>query len=283
MHTEMWLNPATVANVATLRSRGISVLDPASGRLTGQDSGPGRLPEADEIIAAAFKLVRPQDLSGRTVVITAGGTQEPIDPVRYIGNRSSGKQGIALAKAAQARGAHTVLVAANLDNLTDKFDDVIAVNTAAEMLSAVHDRLATTDVLIMAAAVSDFRVAEVSASKLKRGELGDEIELHLIANPDILKAAASRVSAENLVALTIGFAAETAGSEQALLGLAETKLAAKGCDILVANDVSDGEVFAKDTNSVIIATKDGARDFARGTKDLVAERIIDAAVAALKS
>jgi phosphopantothenoylcysteine decarboxylase/phosphopantothenate--cysteine ligase len=278
----MWQHASTVANVATLRSRGIQVLDPASGRLTGQDTGPGRLPEADEIIAAALSLVRPRDLEGRTLLVTAGGTQEPIDPVRFIGNRSSGKQGLAIARAAKARGARVIFVAANIDDLAESFDETMVANTAAEMLTAVQERLPHVDALVMAAAVSDFRVSQVAATKLKRSELGDEVQLTLVANPDILRTAVGQILSQRLRAVTVGFAAETAGSQEALLGLAKAKLVAKGCDLLVANDVSNGEVFAKDTNSVIILSKlDGKKAFS-GTKDLVAEQIVDALVVALR-
>jgi phosphopantothenoylcysteine decarboxylase/phosphopantothenate--cysteine ligase len=284
MHTEMWQNASTVANVATLRSRGIVVLDPGVGRLTGQDSGQGRLPEADEIIAAAFALLREQDLRGRTVLITAGGTQEAIDPVRFIGNHSSGKQGIAIARAAKARGASVCFVAANLSHLglEGAFDEYVSVVTAAKLQQAVESRLAKSDILIMAAAVSDFRVAEVSQTKLKRSDLGDEISLRLVANPDILRNAVSRISIESLATLTVGFAAEAAGNPSELLRLGKLKLAAKGCDVLVANDVDGGAVFDKADNSVIILSKSGAADEFAGSKELVGHRVLDAAVAALR-
>jgi phosphopantothenoylcysteine decarboxylase/phosphopantothenate--cysteine ligase len=284
MHTEMWQNASTVANVATLRSRGIAVLDPAVGRLTGQDSGPGRLPEAEEIIAAAFALMRVQDLAGRKVMVTAGGTQEAIDPVRFIGNHSSGKQGIAIARAAKSRGAKVCLVACNLNGfgVEDAFDEYVSVVTAAELEQAVNSRLATCDVLVMAAAVSDYRVAEAAPTKLKRSELGDEITLRLLANPDILKNAVSRISTEQLSTLTVGFAAETAGDPGELLRLGRLKIAAKGCDLLVANDVSGGEIFDKNDSRVIILNRSGTTaDFA-GTKEFVGERVLDAVVSALR-
>ncbi len=281
MHTEMWQHPATVANVATLRARGVAVLDPASGRLTGQDTGPGRLPEADEIIAAAFKLLVPQDLAGRKIVITAGGTQEAIDPVRYIGNKSSGKQGLAIARAANARGAQVTLIGANIGEFSGEVFDFVSVVNAAELQEAVETHLSAADVLVMAAAVSDYRVQEVSDHKLKRGEIGDEINLHLVANPDILRAAVTRISAEKLSTVTVGFAAETAGSHQTLLTLAKTKLTTKGCDILVANDVSAGAIFGQDTTSVALVTRSGSSESFEGTKTFVADRILDAVVTAL--
>ena len=283
MHTEMWQHASTVANVATLRARGIAVLDPAVGRLTGEDSGPGRLPEAEEIIAAALELVRPQDLAGRSIVVSAGGTQEPIDPVRFIGNKSSGKQGLAIARAAKARGARVCLIGANIADYSDEFDEFVAVSSASELQIAVDERLSAADVLVMAAAVSDYRVAEVSDKKLKRSEIGDEISLRLVANPDILKTSVARVAAEKLETLTVGFAAETAGSQHQLLRLAEVKLAAKGCDILVANDVTGGDVFGKDNNSVIVVSRAGASDYVEGSKDRVAERIVDFVAAALSA
>ena len=284
MHTEMWQNASTMANVATLRSRGIAVLDPAVGRLTGQDSGPGRLPEAEQIIAAAFALLLDQDLAGRTILVTAGGTQEAIDPVRFIGNHSSGKQGIAIARAAKARGAKISFVAANLSGLgaEDGFDEYVTVISAAELEQAVESRLASVDALIMAAAVSDFRVAAVAQTKLKRSEIGDDITLRLVANPDILKNAVSSISIESLAAITVGFAAETAGSPRELLRLGELKLAAKGCDVLVVNDVSGGQVFDKDENSVLILSGSGRTDEFEGTKDLVGHKVLDVLVAALR-
>jgi len=283
MHTEMWQHASTAANVATLRARGVAVLDPAVGRLTGEDSGPGRLPEAQEIISAAFELVRPQDLAGHSLLISAGGTQEAIDPVRFIGNKSSGKQGLAIARAAKARGARVCLIGANIADFSAEFDEFVPVSTAAELQAAVDQRLATVDVLVMAAAVSDYRVSEVSETKLKRSEIGDEIALHLVANPDILKGAVTRVAAEMLSTLTVGFAAETAGNQHQLLRLAELKLAAKKCDIIVANDVTGGEVFGQDTNSVIVVSRSGASDYVEGTKDRVADRLIDFIAASLNT
>jgi phosphopantothenoylcysteine decarboxylase/phosphopantothenate--cysteine ligase len=275
MHTEMWQHASTIANVSTLRSRGVFVLEPASGRLTGDDVGPGRLPEAEDIIAAALSLVRAQDLAGRNFLITLGGTQEPIDPVRFIGNRSSGKQGIAIARAAKSRGATVAVIAANVEGPIGQFDEVVRVSTAAEMQSAVSDRLDAADVFVMAAAVSDYRVAEVSLAKLKRNELGDDFALELKANPDILKNSVERIASENLATLSVGFAAETAGNHEELQRLAELKLASKGCDVIVANDVSGGEVFGKDENSVVLLSNHGARDSIAGSKDEVAGRIID--------
>ncbi|MEO0067150.1 MAG: hypothetical protein RJB63_275 [Actinomycetota bacterium] len=275
MHTEMWQNPATVANVATLRSRGIEVLDPAVGRLTGADSGPGRLPEPDEIVAAALTLVAPQDLTGKRILISAGGTQEPIDPVRFLGNHSSGKQGIALAVEASKRGALVSLIAANVTEPIPALHEVIRVSTAAELSNAIGDRLGKVEAVIMTAAVADFRVESAANTKLKRSELGDEITLKLVANPDILAGLVTRIRNEKLSVVSVGFAAETAVNTNELQKLAERKLEAKGCDILVSNNVSGGAVFGADHNSVIVLTKTGSVTARDGSKTAIANHILD--------
>lgn len=275
MHTEMWQNAATIANVATLRARGIEILDPAVGRLTGADSGPGRLPEPEEIVAAALALAAPQDLVGQRILITAGGTQEPIDPVRFLGNHSSGKQGIALAAEATKRGAQVTLIAANVSEPIPALDEVVRVTTAAELSLALDRRLGLADALIMAAAVADFRTDSAAEQKLKRSELGSEVTLKLVANPDILAGIASRIQAGDLALRTVGFAAETAENENALLELAKTKLKSKGCDILVANNVSHGAVFGSDENSVLILTKQGSVTSHDGSKASIANHILD--------
>lgn len=275
MHTEMWQNPATLANVATLRSRGIEVLEPAVGRLTGADSGPGRLPEPEEIVAAALALAAPQDLTGKRLLISAGGTQEPIDPVRFLGNHSSGKQGIAIAVEASKRGALVSLIAANVNESIPDLHEVIRVSTAAELSGAIDQRLGQTDAVIMAAAVADFRVESAANKKLKRSELGDEITLKLVANPDILAGLVTRIQAERLPVASVGFAAETATSTNDLQKLAERKLEAKGCDILVANNVSGGAVFGADHNSVIVLTKTGSVTARDGSKTAIANHILD--------
>jgi phosphopantothenoylcysteine decarboxylase/phosphopantothenate--cysteine ligase len=275
MHTEMWQNAATVANVETVRSRGIQVLEPAVGRLTGIDSGPGRLPEPEEIVAAALALAAPQDLAGKRILITAGGTQEPIDPVRFLGNHSSGKQGIALAIEATARGAVVTLIAANVSEPIPALHNLVRVSTAADLALAVSINLADCDAIIMAAAVADFRVETAANTKLKRSELGDEINLKLVANPDILAGLVKRVEAEGLEVTTVGFAAETAASANELQRLAEHKLEAKGCDILVANNVSAGAVFGADENSVLVLTKSGSVTARDGSKRAIAAHILD--------
>ena len=275
MHTEMWQNPATVANVALLRSRGIEVLDPAVGRLTGADSGPGRLPEPEEIVSAALRLAAPQDLAGKRIMITAGGTQEPIDPVRYLGNHSSGKQGIALADEASKRGALVTLIAANVSEPAPALHEVIRVATAAELSAAIDSKLNEVDAVVMAAAVADFRVEAAAQTKLKRSELGEEISLKLVANPDILAGLVSRIESEKLQIVSVGFAAETASSANDLQRLAEHKLESKGCDILVANNVSNGAVFGSDENSVLVLTKHGSVTSREGSKRTIAAHILD--------
>ncbi|MEN9962602.1 MAG: hypothetical protein RIS66_1015 [Actinomycetota bacterium] len=275
MHTEMWQNPATVANVALLRSRGIEVLDPAVGRLTGADSGPGRLPEPEEIVSAALRLAAPQDLAGKRIMITAGGTQEPIDPVRYLGNHSSGKQGIALADEASKRGALVTLIAANVSEPLPALHEVIRVATAPELSAAIDSKLNEVDAVVMAAAVADFRVEAAAQTKLKRSELGEEISLKLVANPDILAGLVSRIESEKLQIVSVGFAAETASSANDLQRLAEHKLESKGCDILVANNASNGAVFGSDENSVLVLTKHGSVTSREGSKRTIAAHILD--------
>ena len=275
MHTEMWLNPATVANVGTLRERGYFVLEPDSGRLTGEDSGPGRLPEPEAIVDAALALAVPHDLAGKGIVITAGGTREAIDPVRFIGNHSSGKQGIALAKAAVARGASVTLIAANIDLNPSHGIRVIQADSASAMERAVNEALPGADLIIMAAAVSDFRVKTVSEHKLKRSTLGNEISLDLVANPDILAGVTARIRDEAFECQTVGFAAETPTESTTLIELAKTKLQSKNCDILVANDVSHSQVFGSDSNSVVIVTRNGEEFKASGSKLEVAGAILD--------
>ena len=275
MHTEMWNNPATQHNVQTIQARAINVLSPDSGRLTGEDTGVGRLPEPETIVEAALALLQKQDLAGKHILITAGGTQEPIDPVRFIGNHSSGKQGVAIAKAAAARGAKVTLIGANIAPVASANIQFIAATDASSVLKAVEAELPSHNVLVMAAAVSDFRVEHVSEKKLKRSVLGDKISLELVANSDILATSVSRIRNDALDCLTVGFAAETASDASELRQLAAHKLMSKGCDILVANDISDGRVFGKDTNDVVILAKSGIEKAASGNKTEVAHAILD--------
>ena len=275
MHTEMWFNPATQANVTTLSARNVSVLEPASGRLTGEDSGVGRLPEAEVIVEAALALLLEQDLLNKHILITAGGTQEPIDPVRFIGNHSSGKQGVAIAKAAAQRGAKVTLIGANIDEVHARNLTFVKVSDARELESAVANNLDKASALIMAAAVSDFRVEHVSTKKLKRAVLGDKITLELTANPDILALSVAQITAKQLNCVSVGFAAETASSESDLRQLAAHKLMSKGCDVLVANDVSEGKVFGSEENSVLILAKSGIERTLSANKTQVANAILD--------
>jgi phosphopantothenoylcysteine decarboxylase/phosphopantothenate--cysteine ligase len=274
MHTEMWSNAATQANVATLRARGIHVLEPEVGRLTGSDSGKGRLPDPASIAEAALALVKPQDLSGMRIVVTAGGTREPIDPVRFIANRSSGKQGIAIARAAEARGATVTVIAANL--APDLVAKQVDVSTASELQEQLDAAWGSFDVLIMTAAVSDYRVVESSTSKLKKSSFGAEPVLKLTQNPDILAELSIR-RGESKHPLLIGFAAETATSPE-LEHIALAKLNSKGVDIIVANDVSNSSVFGSDENSVVILDKTGKGLQISGSKPKCAEAILDALV-----
>jgi phosphopantothenoylcysteine decarboxylase/phosphopantothenate--cysteine ligase len=284
MHTEMWLHPATQDNVATLRRRGALVLPPAVGRLTGPDSGPGRLPEpADvaalaEVVLAAGPAVLAHDLAGRRVVVSAGGTREPLDPVRYLGNRSSGRQGWALARVAAARGAEVTLVAANVELPAPFGVRVVPVGTAQElrgaMLAEAVDRPA--DVAVMTAAVADFRPASVAATKMKKGSASEPDSIPLVRNPDVLAELVTERAPGQLV---VGFAAETGDDEGDVLAHARAKLARKGCDLLVVNDVSGGRAFGRPDNAAVVLAADGAvTEVPHGSKDAVAAAIWAAVV-----
>ncbi|MCW2741197.1 MAG: phosphopantothenoylcysteine decarboxylase/phosphopantothenate/cysteine ligase [Blastococcus sp.] len=277
MHTEMWLHPATQENVATLRRRGAVVLPPSVGRLTGPDSGPGRLPEPADIAALAIVVLEhgadalAPDLAGRRVVISAGGTREPLDPVRYLGNRSSGKQGWALARIAAARGAEVVVVAANVDLPAPFGVRMVPVGTAEELRTAMHAEAGDADVVVMAAAVADFRPASVAGAKLKKDSAGEPDSVALLRNPDVLAELVSKRAAGQLV---VGFAAETGDDDADVLTHARAKLVRKGCDFLVVNDVSAGQVFGRAENAVVVLGADGsATEIPRGTKDAVAAGI----------
>ncbi|MGE3193891.1 MAG: bifunctional phosphopantothenoylcysteine decarboxylase/phosphopantothenate--cysteine ligase CoaBC [Microbacteriaceae bacterium] len=276
MHTEMWQNAATVANVATLVERGAVIVGPASGQLTGSDSGPGRMAEPDDIVAAALALTGPRDLAGRRILITAGGTREPLDPVRFIGNRSSGKQGVALAHAAAARGAAVTLVVANIDDgvvAAGPGVDVVHVSTTLELQEATLLAAGTADIVIMAAAVADYRPETVADSKIKKEAQGDTLDLHLVKNPDILRELTAARREDQLV---VGFAAETEQDRDALLDLGRAKSARKGVDYLVVNRVGWNEGFATDRNAVIVLSGDGAIvGEADSSKVAVADRILD--------
>ncbi|WP_028048399.1 bifunctional phosphopantothenoylcysteine decarboxylase/phosphopantothenate--cysteine ligase CoaBC [Cellulomonas sp. URHD0024] len=280
MHTEMWEHPATVANVATLRSRGVHVLDPVAGRLTGADTGPGRLPEPEAIAEAALALVATvnQDLVGRHVVISAGGTREPLDPVRFLGNRSSGRQGVALARAARDRGARVTLVVANVTVRIPAGLDVVHAETGAELRDAVRAAAKDADVVVMAAAVADYRPRTAVETKIKKSADGAAPVLELVETVDILaELAHDRLRAHQVV---VGFAAETGDGAGSVLEHGRTKALRKGADLLVVNAVGDGRGFGMDANDVTIL--DGSGDVvasASGSKDVVAHVVWDAVTA----
>ena len=284
MHTQMWEHPATVANVATLRARGVHVLEPAVGRLTGADSGAGRLPEPEEIAAAAFALLAPgtRDLAGRHVVVSAGGTREPLDPVRFLGNRSSGRQGIALAVTAAQRGAVVTLVAANVALPVGPGVEVVRVETAEQLRDAVRAAAKDADAVVMAAAVADFRPAATAAAKIKKQPGGVAPSLELVETPDILaELAARRLRSGQVV---VGFAAETGDADGDVLAHGRAKALRKGADLLVVNAVGDGRGFGTADNDVVILDAAGdevAR--AAGSKDEVAHAVWDAVLPLLPS
>ncbi len=285
MHTEMWAHPATRANVATLRERGVLVLDPAVGRLTGADTGPGRLPEPETLVEVAAAMLHTEgraDLAGLQVVVSAGGTREPIDPVRFLGNRSSGLQGYALAAAAAARGASVTLVSANVDLPHPHGATVVQVGTALELAAAVNAAAVGADVVVMAAAVADFRPSAVVADKIKKSS-PDAVPapIALVANPDVLAGLVAARTARELAAGTtlVGFAAETGDADADAMAHARAKLARKGVDLLVLNDVSGGAVFGQPDTSVLMLARDGSvAGRHTGTKPQAAHAIWDRVV-----
>lgn len=280
MHSEMWQHAATRANVATLRARGVTIIEPASGRLTGTDSGPGRLPEPADIFAAALAAAAGSGgggaLRGRRVTISVGGTREALDPVRFLGNRSSGKQGMALAEAALAQGAHVTLVLAHAEVAPPRGCDVVRVESALQLRDAVLQALPSTDVLVMAAAVADFRPAEVVATKIKKNDEGTDPVITLVRNPDVLRDAVLAREGRTEPLIIAGFAAETGDATADPLTHARAKLGRKGCDFLVLNVVGSGLVFGEDSNEVTILDADGSESAAvRGSKRVVADAVID--------
>ena len=273
MHPQMWLNPTTQANVEILKSRGFAVMQPATGRLTGEDSGVGRFPESQQIISAFLEHIgSTQDLLGKRILISAGGTREAIDPVRYIGNRSSGKQGEALAIEARNRGAHVTMVLAN-SNIADVAGiQTLRVETAAQMHGALKEKMHDCDVLIMAAAVSDARPTSVAQEKIKKGDLQS---IDLVSNLDILKDLSADAKDSQII---VGFAAETSDLEN--LGLA--KLKSKKLNLIYVNDVSNGAVFASDQSAGFLISDDGQSTYIEQTsKAKVARNILDKVVSRL--
>jgi phosphopantothenoylcysteine decarboxylase/phosphopantothenate--cysteine ligase len=308
MHTEMWQAAATQANVATLRERGVTIVGPESGQLTGADSGPGRMSEPEAVVEAALAAAAraadaaaeahatvahiavararraridalPEggrlDLDGLRVVVTAGGTREPFDPVRFMGNRSSGKQGVAVAAAAAARGASVTLIAANISaEAVPEGIEVREVSTTLELEEAVTAAAAGADAVVMAAAVADYRPAQVQQGKIKKEHTGDRLTVEFVVNPDILaELSASKKPGQVIV----GFAAETEPDPARLLDLGRSKIARKGCDFLVVNNVGWATGFAADDNDVLVLNRAGDIVMeASGTKLSVADRILDA-------
>ncbi|HEX6197011.1 MAG TPA: bifunctional phosphopantothenoylcysteine decarboxylase/phosphopantothenate--cysteine ligase CoaBC [Jiangellaceae bacterium] len=283
MHTEMWEHPATVANVAALRERGAVVLEPAIGRLTGADSGKGRLPDPSEIVEIVLQLLARKsaepDLAGRHVVVSAGGTRERIDPVRFLGNRSSGRQGYALARAAAGRGAQVTLVAANVTLPDPAGVNVVPVGSAAELHEAIRAEAGSADAIVMAAAVADFRPVSPAESKIKKSG-GDAPTIKLEQNADILADIARSRSRPGQI--IVGFAAETGDEGGSVLDYGRRKLDAKGCDLLVVNEVGENLGFESEDNEAVILGADGTTTpVPRGPKaalanivwDLVAQRL----------
>lgn len=284
MHTEMWQHPATRANVALLRERGALVLEPAVGRLTGADSGPGRLPEPTEIASVARAVLargrdgmRP-DLAGRHVLVSAGGTREYLDPVRFLGNASSGRQGYALARAAVARGAAVTVVAANVALPDVAGATTVPVGSAEQLRAAVHDAAPRADVVVMAAAVADFRPATEHKYKIKKESAAPDA-IELIRNPDVL---AELVANRRPGQVLVGFAAETGGPDAGVLDLARAKLARKPVDLLVVNRVGSGLGFEVEQNSAVLLDRaGGAAEIPLTSKDLLAHQVLDRIVDAL--
>ncbi len=293
MHTEMWQHAATVNNVEVLRRRGVVVLEPACGRLTGADTGAGRLPEPDEIsIFAELLLARADalrhDLAGTKVLVTAGGTREALDPVRFIGNRSSGKQGYAVARVAAQRGADVTLIAGNTVGLADPAGvRVLRVTSAAQMHEAVSKNAPDAHVLVMAAAVADFRPAYPATSKIKKtADARDTPPIELIRNEDVLAGAVHQRADGQLPSMRVivGFAAETGDANGDVLFHARAKLRRKACDLLVVNAVGDGRAFEVDSNDGWMLGADGTEvALEHGSKTLMASRIVDAVAALLRT
>ncbi|MGE5291074.1 MAG: bifunctional phosphopantothenoylcysteine decarboxylase/phosphopantothenate--cysteine ligase CoaBC [Micromonosporaceae bacterium] len=274
MHTEMWEHPATQTSVALLRQRGAVVLEPATGRLTGADTGPGRLPEPEELFTTAIRLLErgaaglAPDLAGRRVVVSAGGTREELDPVRFLGNWSSGRQGYALARTAAARGADVTLVSANVALADPAGVRVVRVTSACQMRDAVLTAAPGADAVVMAAAVADFRPVSRSEVKIKKSGNAPE-PLVLAENPDILRELSHRIRPGQVV---VGFAAET----DDVLAAAREKLARKGCDLLVVNQVGNGLAFGTGDNAAVVLTAEGVvAEISRGPKEVLADRVWD--------
>jgi phosphopantothenoylcysteine decarboxylase / phosphopantothenate---cysteine ligase len=274
MHTEMWEHPATQENVATLRRRGALVVEPAVGRLTGVDTGKGRFPDPAELFEVVRRVLArgdlAQDLAGRHVLVSAGGTREPLDPVRFLGNRSSGKQGYALARSAAARGARVTLVAANAALPDPAGVDVVPVGTAVQLREAVLKAAADADAVVMAAAVADFRPETYAAGKIKKKDGQEPAPITLVRNPDILAEIAGERPRPGQV--IVGFAAET----DDVLANGRAKLERKGCDLLVVNEVGERKTFGSEENEAVVLGADGSETpVPYGPKEALADTVWD--------
>ena len=271
MHTEMWENRATQQNISTLRDRGLLIVDPGVGRLTGDDSGVGRLAEPETILAAASSMLGEKPLNGVRVLVTTGGTRERIDPARFVGNFSSGKQGLAFARAASEMGASVRVIAANVDESLLLGIEHVNVVSAKDLEKSVNDSLESFDLLVMAAAVADYSPTVVASEKIKKIDTGESFEISLTANPDIVGAVSANLKASGSNAVIVAFAAE---SGKDLEALAKVKLESKKCDFVVANSISSGEVFNSDQNSVVLVSKDSSSSFT-GSKIEVARAVLE--------
>ena len=277
MHPEMWLNPATSANVSILRDRGFAVIEPDEGRMTGSDVGVGRYPDLSKIFSEIqAKLQNNSDLAGRRIIITAGGTREPIDPVRYIGNRSSGKQGFALALAAATRGANVHLISANADLPEIDGVEVTKIETATELLSVLEAEFPKCDALIMSAAVADARVSNYSQNKIKKNDFET---MDLTKNADILERIAEMKKSGQIV---VGFAAETDSKSENLVKLGTEKLRSKSLDLMYVNNVTDGAIFGSDlTQGIIIDSNEKNIEIPEISKDTLSDILLDQLVSKL--
>ena len=281
MHTEMWLNAATQENVATLRSRGCIIIDPGEGRLTGDDSGPGRLPDPEEIVSVALGVLSEQDLLGQNVVITAGGTREFLDPVRFLGNSSSGKQGVALAVAARDRGAKVTLICANTSVPLPAGVTIVNAVTGDDVHTAVMKASSTADVIVMAAAIADYKPKVTQNSKMKKSDDGSSPIIELVQTIDILADLVAHRNTSHIDQIIVGFAAETGDDRGSVLEHGIAKLNRKGCDLLVINEVGPNLAFGTDDNEVTILTREPAAQatVSRTSKTQIAHAIWDAVVA----
>jgi phosphopantothenoylcysteine decarboxylase/phosphopantothenate--cysteine ligase len=277
MHPEMWLNPATSANVSILRDRGFVVIEPDQGRMTGSDVGVGRYPDLSKIFSEIqAKLQNNSDLAGRRIIVTTGGTREPIDPVRYIGNRSSGKQGFALALAAATRGANVHLISANADLPEIDGVEITKIETATELLSVLEEEFPKCDALIMSAAVADARVSNYSQNKIKKSDFET---MELTKNPDILARIAEIKRSGQIV---VGFAAETDSKSENLVKLGSEKLRSKSLDLMYVNNVTDGAIFGSDlTQGIIIDSNERNIEIPKISKDTLSDILLDQLVSKL--